>query len=276
VDLELRSKKKTMYMGSLKSPEVWFATNASHALMVANLVLVSHVCVRDAAQEFPSSPVLFLVEAQEEKRSAAAQGRMVHVIATLNLTKHTGSILSVTPIFAAQSRPGLGDRVELVVRDAAGHELYRRPVSVGEATSIPQGQEQTAEVDVAISFHEQMAEIDLMLDGVVMAWYKGSQKTPQPVKRLRINSVPVSHRVALSWMAPSGSKDKLTFTVQTSDNGFHWKTVAEGLTDSTIVLSKSQATAGWARVIATTGFRNSRPKTVRLLQAQSRPPASPR
>jgi hypothetical protein len=121
-----------------------------------------------------------------------------------------------------------------------------------------------------------MAEIDLMLDGVVMAWYKGSQKTPQQVKGLRITRVPISHRVALSWTALSGSKDKLTFTVQTSDNGFHWKTVAAGLTDSTIVLSKSQATAGWARVIATTGFRNSRPTVVRLLQAQSRPPTSPR
>jgi len=277
VGLELRAKKNMMMcMGSsLESREIRFATSASHALMIANLALVSYVCVPPSAQKFSSSPVLFLAQAQAEKRSVA-QGRMVRVIATLNLTKHTGSIMRVTPIFGTGSRPALRDRAELVVRDAAGRELYRKPVSVEEPASSRQGQDKTALIDVAISFHTQMAEIDLLLDGLVVAWYKASQKTPQPVKRLRITSVPVSHRVALSWMAPSDPKDKITFTVQTSDNGFHWKTVAEGLTDSTIVLSKTQVTPGWARVIATTGFRSSRPTSVRLLQAQRQLGTSPR
>jgi hypothetical protein len=254
--------------------EISRATGASRTLMIAGLLWVFPACVQLAAQALSSSPLLVEAQAQGEERPAAGPGPVVHVVATLNLAKHTGSILHVTPLASARSRPALGDRVELVVRDAAGQALYRLPVAMEATANIPQGKDQTALIDVAIPFHQRMAEIDLMWEGTVVAWYKGGQKRPPPVTRLRITSIPQSRRVALSWVAPPHPNPRLTFTVEISENCSHWKTIVEGLNRSTLVLSETQARARWARVISSTGLRNSRPATI-LLKAQSRPCPNP-
>lgn len=216
---------------------------------------------------------VFLAWAQ---RQPAADRRPVHVVASLNLTRHTGAIVSVTPGVSPQPQGAANDSVELVVRDAAGHELHRQAVSI-QVTPAPKNftkrNDQTALVDAAVPFHSDMAEIDLMFEGVLMAWYKNTNKVPQPVTDLQVTGESRSSNVGLSWTAASVPESKLTFTVQTSDSGAHWETIAEGLTVSMITLTEKQAHAKFARVIASNGFRNSAPTMIRMQQSQ-RPQSS--
>src|SRR5205823_309942 len=57
-------------------------------------------------------------------------GSLVHVVATLNLTKRSGSIVYITPVRRAVPTVGPTGRAELVARDSNGNELYRRSVPI--------------------------------------------------------------------------------------------------------------------------------------------------
>src|SRR5215469_13267451 len=135
--------------GNKNPSELSLTTGASRRLMIAGLVWVSPAWVQPAAQALSSSPSFFGAQTQGEKRRDAAQGHMIHVVATLNLAKHTGAILQVTPITVARPRPALSARAELVARDAAGRELYRIPVAMQAPANVLQGRDQTALIDAA-------------------------------------------------------------------------------------------------------------------------------
>jgi hypothetical protein len=120
-----------------------------------------------------------------------------------------------------------------------------------------------------------MAEIDLVFDGVVLAKYQKDQQSPPSVRGLQIKQEPKSRALTLSWEAAPVSKGKVTFTVQVSNDGKQWETIAIGLTESTVTLSQTQAKARMVRVITSNGFRSSSPVMTHLQPTKPAPRPSP-
>jgi len=193
-----------------------------------------------------------------------AGANQVHVVARLNLTKKTGSIDYVTPLPRVAPSVGPTGRAELVVRDAQKRELLRRPVPVKLDTDIPPGEDQTALVDAAIPFKPNMAQIELVLDGAVVAQYTSDQRPPVPARGLKLTVEPKTGERTLSWVAPEKAPPNVRYTVQVSQDGKQWTTVAVGLTAPALVLPRSEAAPRMARVIASTGFRSSAPATLNM------------
>ncbi|MBV8914635.1 MAG: hypothetical protein JOZ05_16540, partial [Acetobacteraceae bacterium] len=191
-------------------------------------------------------------------------GPMVHVAATLNLARGTGAIEFVTPVERGAPQVNTTNRAALVVRDASGRQLSRTPVALRESTDIPPGEDQTALVDATVPFAPDMAQVDLVLDGRVLAQYRSSTAVPAPPRNLRLGAAtqaaPTTARPGpvLTWQGPPGAAG-VTYTVQTSDDGKSWSTIAVGLREPTLALSPEQARARLARVIASNGFRSAAP-----------------
>ena len=72
----------------------------------------------------------------------------------------------------------------------------------------------------------------------------------------------------LTWTLPVGAAGTVTYTVQTSDDGKVWSTIAVGLTEPSLMLisDEEQTGARMVRVIASNGFRSAPPVVLRLKQ----------
>jgi hypothetical protein len=210
------------------------------------------------------------------RRVAEAQtfmtGPMVHVAAIVNLTRGTGEIKYVTPVERASAQVGPTDRAALVVLDGSGQQLSRTPVALRETTDVPVDQDQTALVAAAVPFSPAMAQIDLMLDGRVLAQYRSATTEPLSPQQLRLGAaMPATPSAAsvgptLSWAPSADASSTITYTVQISDDGTAWRTIAVGLKRPSVILSTDQVRARMVRVIASNGFRSSTPAVIRLGQ----------
>jgi hypothetical protein len=207
---------------------------------------------------------------------AMLSGPMVHVAAIVNLTRGTGTIEYVTPVQRAEPQVGATDRAALVVRDGSGRKLSNTPVVLDETTYIPPGADQTALVDAAVPFNSGMAEIDLVLGSSVIAQYRNVPTAPKAPSALQLlsaisNAPPGGAAEAgpiLTWTLPVGAAGTVTYTVQTSDDGKVWSTIAVGLTEPSLMLisDEEQTGARMVRVIASNGFRSAPPVVLRLKQ----------
>jgi hypothetical protein len=191
-------------------------------------------------------------------------GPLVHVVARLNLTKHTGSIDYVTPVLRAVPSVGPTGHAEFVVRDSTGRELLRQSATISVMSDTKEGEDQMALVEAAIPFREDMAQIDLVLDGAVLAKYSNSQNTPPAVRGVKVTQQPGTRGRTITWDASPASAGKVTFTVQVLDNTKKWMTIAIGLTEPTMMLSPEQAQLSVVRIIASNGFRSSNPVVIRM------------
>jgi len=200
-------------------------------------------------------------------------GPMVHVTATVNLTRGTGAIAYVTPVERAAQQPSVGERAALVVRDAAGRELSRTPVALRETTDIPEGEDKTALVDAAVPFDPVMAEIDLVVDDRVLAQYRNVATPPSAPSDLRLGTAanapsdtaaPTAAGRTLTWAPAVNANGTVTYTVQISNDGNAWSTIAVGLTEPKVTLGPEHAGAKMARVIASSGFRSAPPVVIQL------------
>jgi hypothetical protein len=195
-------------------------------------------------------------------------GRLVQVVATVNLTKRTGSIDYVTPVTRALPSIGPASGVALVARDAAGQELYRQSVPLAEMVDRPAGEDHVAVVAAAIPFRPDMGRIELVLDGAVLAKFDNPRQTPDPARNVRITSSAGGGR-RLTWTAAPASAGRVTYVVQVSTDGQAWETIAAGFIDPALTLSAEQARMRMARIIISNGFRKSAPVTIRLTPAQA-------
>jgi hypothetical protein len=199
-------------------------------------------------------------------------GPMVHVAAIVNLTRGTGEFKYVTPVERGSAQVGPTDRAALVVRDGSGEQLSLTSVALRETTDVPVGQDQTALVAAAVPFSRAMAQIDLMLDGRILAQYRSATTEPVPPQQLRLGAtMPATPAAAsvgptLSWAPSADASSTISYTVQISDDGTAWRTIAIGLKRPSVTLSTDQARARIVRVIASNGFRSSTPAVIRLGQ----------
>jgi hypothetical protein len=195
-------------------------------------------------------------------------GPLVHVVASVNLTKRTGSIDYVTPLPSAVPTVGLSGRSELVLRDAAGREISRQPVPLKLVSDTQPGEDQLALVDAAVPFHEDMAEIDLVLDGTVIAQYTNAQGAPPAVSGLKTTQPRGASGPTIGWSPAPTSAGKVTYTVQQSGDGGQWLTIAVGLADPRITLSPDQLKARQLRFTASNGYRSSLPIVINVCPDQ--------
>jgi hypothetical protein len=146
------------------------------------------------------------------------------------VTRAAGTIESVFPVELAASQVGPTDRAALVVRARSGQQLSQTRVVLRESTDIPPGQDQTALVDAAVPFNPAMAEIDLVLDGNVLARYSNSTIPPVAPNGLQILTAIGGTGPILTWTpAVVGNSGTVTYTVQTSNDGKVWSTIAAGM-----------------------------------------------
>jgi hypothetical protein len=68
----------------------------------------------------------------------------------------------------------------------------------------------------------------------------------------------------LTWVPPTSAAGTVTYTVQTSDNGKTWHTIAVGLTEPSLTLTPDQSRARMARVSASNSFRSAAPMMIHL------------
>ncbi len=184
-------------------------------------------------------------------------GPLVHVVATINLTKRTGTIDYVTPLPSAVPSVGLSGRSELVVRDTSGREILRQPVPLKLMSDTQPDEDQMALIDAAVPFHEDMAQIDLVLDGAVLAQYTNAQVTPPAVSGIKTTMRRGESGPTISWTAAPASAGEVTFTVQMSIDTNQWQTIAVGLANPMVTLSADQTKARQLRFTASNGFRSS-------------------
>jgi hypothetical protein len=191
-------------------------------------------------------------------------GPLVHVVAALNLTKRTGSIDYVSPVTRANPSSSPNSRAELIVRDAAGKELFRQSVAIQETTDTQVGEDRTALIDATLPFRDDMARIQLELDGTVLAEYANERTTPPAVSGVKIARQAGARNFTLNWNAPATSVGRVTYTVLAPEAGNRWVTIAVGLTEPTLALSIDQSKLATLRLSENNGFRTSPPVDVHL------------
>jgi hypothetical protein len=191
-------------------------------------------------------------------------GPLVHVVAMLNLTKRTGSIDYVTPVTRAVPSSAPNSRAELVVRDVADKELFRQSVAIHEMTDTQEGEDRLALIDATLPFREDMTQIQLELDGAVLARYANEQTTPPTVRGVKVTRQPGTGGPTIVWDTPPASAGKVTFTVQSPSEGNQWMTIAVGLAEPKVTLSTDQAKIPILRVTGNNGFRSSLPVVISL------------
>jgi hypothetical protein len=191
-------------------------------------------------------------------------GPLVHVVATMNLTKGTGSINYVSPVTRALPSFAPNGRAELVVHDPDGKELFRQAVAIQELSDIQAGEDRMALIDATMPFREDMAQIQLELDGAILARYTNVQTTPPPVSGVKIAQQLGAPGPTITWNAPPASAGTVTFTVLAQDKSNQWRTIAVGLTVPKLTLSTDQASTSTLRVTGNNGFRSSLPVVVAL------------
>jgi hypothetical protein len=197
-------------------------------------------------------------------RSDILSGAMVHVAATVNLTSGTGKIALVSPVQRAATQLGVTNRAALVVRDSEGRQLTITPVALREATDIPPGEDQTALVDAAVPFSPAMAQIDLMLDGKVLDQFRGTVTAPSQPRSARSEVAAEGGRNLIWEPSYSAAGTRITYTVQISNDGNSWSTIAVGLTEPTLTLTPEQAQARMARIVASSGFSSATPIVIKF------------
>jgi hypothetical protein len=212
--------------------------------------------------------------APEQQQANLLTGPMVHVTAIVDLTRSTGKIGYVIPVELAEPQVGDTSRAALVVRNGAGFQLSRTPVVLRGFSDASAGADQSALVSAAVPFDPNMREIDLVLDQNILAQYRGTTTVPAAPRGLRFISSDIDQ--VLIWIPAVGSAGTVTYTVQTSDDGASWNTIAIDLREPILTLTPDQASALKARVIATNGFRSAAPVVVDLVPAiYPTPPARP-
>ena len=200
----------------------------------------------------------------QEPVTAMVIGPSLYVVGTLNLTKRSGSISYVTPVQRAPLSPAPSSRAELVLRDATDNELFRQSVLIQEMTDTLPGEDQLALIAATIPFREEMAHIELELDGTVIAQFRNPTTTPPAISGVRIGRDSPGAGSTVTWNTPPAAAGGVTYTAQIPGGANSWLTIAVGLAEPKMMLYADQAATETLRIFTSNGFRSSPPVLIQI------------
>jgi hypothetical protein len=191
-------------------------------------------------------------------------GNLVHIVALVNLTRGQGRIAYVSPVSTAAAVVEPSPRVALVFKDASGRTLSQAAAPLHEDSDRLPGQDDRALVDAAVDLPPGAAEVDLALDGAIIASYRPGAAEASPVSNLRLEPAPEGRaRRVLRWDSTEAARlpgPAATYVVQGTHDGRTWETFSVGAAD----LSAAIEDSGYqqVRVITNHGFSRSAPVTI--------------
>jgi hypothetical protein len=192
----------------------------------------------------------------------------VRVIASLNLTRATGSITSVLPGSAGADSAGADsagaegdDDVRVRVRDVDGAVIDDRPASFTRSACEDPADDVTGVVDAVLPSSPAAASVEIVVKGQVVDTHPVGGETvavgelvhPDPAFA-GAGGTP-ERTMHLRWEAPGASTGQRYIVQVSDDDGTTWRTVAVGLAEPAVRLSRDEFTGDTVtvRVLATTG-----------------------
>lgn len=190
------------------------------------------------------------------ERAVPSEVVSVSVVATVNLTRPSGTIRHVTPLERRRAPKDVGKDAVVRVSAASGEVLGEFPVAVRLDSEIAEGEDARGIIDAIIEVDSAARLIELLVGAKVVDRYSVGGTVPQ-IQAIRMESVPQGMRVA----GEAEEAEGVTFAVQEStDDGRSWQTVAIGLKKPSAEIDRSQYAPGQTvqiRVIATNGLQRS-------------------
>jgi hypothetical protein len=189
---------------------------------------------------------------------AKGAGRMlIHVVATVNLTRRQGKIEYVNPLSAGDAS-GLkpGSQVQIRVLSADETLLREYPVEVKLNSELGPEDDKEGLIDAALAVDPAARVVQLAIAGGIADTFRAAAQAPSGGVSSRVKVEKAA--VHLSWQPGPTVEAKHTYTIQAStDGGQTWYTLGVGLTEPSIRIHKGQFEAGREvrlRVLATDGF----------------------
>jgi hypothetical protein len=181
-------------------------------------------------------------------------GKLINVVARVNLTKREGQILFVHPVATGRADVGPSYSPALLRLKSAGGQIlneYRIPIKIDSC--VDENSDQTGLVDAIVSTSPDARQVELLIEGHSVDTFQA--KGPGPAESLRdLRRTESPAGPGLSWHGAEG----LTYAVQAStDEGTSWFTVAVGLKTPEFRFDPRQfpgARRVQIRVLATDGF----------------------
>jgi hypothetical protein len=190
-------------------------------------------------------------------RAERAGRTLIHVVATVNLSKQQGKIEYVNPLSAGDAygvKPG--SQVQIRVLRADQTLLREYPVEVKLNSELGPEVDKEGLIDAALVVDHAARVVQLVIAGGIADTFRAAAQAPTGGVSSRINVEKDAVHLSLQ-PGPTGDM-KHTYTIQAStDGGQTWYTLGVGLTDPSIQIHKGQFEAGLEvrlRVLATDGF----------------------
>ncbi|HEX6756252.1 MAG TPA: hypothetical protein VF109_09945, partial [Mycobacteriales bacterium] len=182
----------------------------------------------------------------------------ISVVATVNLTRSTGSVAYVHPV--PNTPPTLPDPTSpyaLRVLAEDGTVLSETPVPVKPGSDEDPDEDRTGLIDAVIAAGPRAAAIELVHDGRTLDTFRSTRSAGAEPPRGVTSTVSGAEIVLdLGREAAPGT----TYVVQVSDDGRRWRTVGVGLRSPRIGLDRREAARRGelrVRVTATDGFTST-------------------
>lgn len=180
-----------------------------------------------------------------------------HVIATVDLTGHTGAVIAVLP--AAEAPPAGSDAADRAVSlrlvDESGAVLDEQVVALRRGVREEATDQVTGVVDAVVPVPAAAVRVELLLDGDVLDSHplaSGGGAVGPLQRDASAGAEGPDEPVRLRWSATAGADER--YAVQLShDGGASWATVAVGLTEPDVTIARVDAEGALARVLATGG-----------------------
>lgn len=183
----------------------------------------------------------------------------VNVVATLNLTQHTGGFAYVTPVALPEKNlAGAAAEVSATIRalDAQGVETGAWEVQVNLDSCRDPGEDRTGMVDAILPLPTGTAALQLVLDGEVLDTFRPGPPVA-PVASIRAQPA-MAAAPTIAWESAQADNPAVTYTVQVSaDQGQSWRTISVGSPNPAVQLDASQfpgLSTVRVRVTETNGF----------------------
>jgi hypothetical protein len=209
----------------------------------------------------------------------AMTGDFIHVVASVNLSKQTGSIRFIDRVTRA-TMPGASknELATLRFRDKAGKVIGTYPAWVRESTDREKGEDRKGMVQAVIPLNRNAASLELLLEGKLLARRIITEHAPE-VRQMRVATRQAPHTAGaigetarvITWAGADRDGGVLTYLVQINGEDDTWDTIATGLKTNSITLTEEQLqgnTPRRLRVIANDGFNSSKPIVIEIPQAK--------